>query len=154
MCEGLDAYLSSIGVRKFSIVASGWRVVGRKYESGRRLDRGWIEENISGKRVEWLNIGWYRRESGGMLRFGGHWLTVVGWRNGKCLVCDPAPRNGVARKVHELVIRPAPEFALSGKIRGLPASSRGMLGIAGGFVVKKGTDLCLIDGAVALAVGE
>jgi hypothetical protein len=89
-----------------------------------------------------------------MRRFGGHWLTVVGWRDGKCLVCDPSPRNGVARKVHALVIRPAPKFALSGKPRGLPESSGGMLEIAGGFVVKKGADLCLIDGAVALAVGE
>lgn len=152
LTKGLDKYLNSIGVKNYKISHSGWRVCKDKYNNDNQLDIKWINENISGNQVQWLNIGWYRENNGKMYRFGGHWLTVVDYYKRKCYVLDPAPRNGIKKKTHLLTIGLSPEYKLRGKTKGLPSTSKGMLKIEKGFNFKDGTDLCLIDSSVSLLI--
>lgn len=152
LTKGLDKYLSSIGLKNYTINHSGWRICRDKYNSGQPLDIDWIKENISGSAVQWLNIGWYRLKKGKMHRFGGHWLTVVEYHRNRCYALDPAPRNGIEKKTHLLTLEPSPEYKLTGKTKGLPKTSKGMFQIVKGFNFKNGTDLCLIDSAVSLQI--
>jgi hypothetical protein len=152
LTAGLDAFLSKLGVENFAIKHSGWRSCKSVFDDPADLTPEWIKNNISGNRVQWLNIGWYRREKDHLYRVGGHWLAVVGYRDGKCYALDPSPRNGENKKVHRLTISKAGRIDLRGEPQGLPATSEGMFEIESGMVFKRTADVCLIDSSVSLNI--
>jgi hypothetical protein len=152
LTTGLQIFLNDYGVTNSTIKHSGWRACKDEYQDQQDVTLEWIESHIKGTRVEWLNIGWYRREGKVLRRVGGHWLTVVGYRNNTCYALDPSPRNGKKKVVHKLSISPAVTRDLNGNFKGLPATSEGMLEIKRGFKLKSIADICLIDSAVSLQI--
>lgn len=152
LTTGLQAFLSDIGVDAFTLQHRGWRSCPKDVHDGSALTPAWIEEQISGRHVQWLNIGWYRKEADHLFRAGGHWLTVVGYRGGTCYVLDPSPRNGIPKQVHAITLSTAPEIALRGGTKGLPDTTAGMLEIKQGFIFKSIADVCLVDSSVSLHI--
>jgi len=152
LTSGLQAFLSKYGVKNFTIKHCGWRSCKSIFNDQADLTPEWIKDNISGNRVQWLNIGWYRKEKNHLYHVGGHWLTVVGYRSNKCYALDPSPRNGKKKKVHILTISKAKQVNLRGETTGLPETSEGMFEIKNGMIFKSTADVCLIDSAVSLNI--
>jgi hypothetical protein len=152
LTAGLHTFLSERGVDNFVIKHTGWRACKGMFNDEAALTPEWIEENISGNYVQWLNIGWYRREKDHLYRVGGHWLTVVGYRAGKCYALDPSPRNGARKQVHRFKLYKAKQIELRGEAQGLPETSEGMLEIRNGMTLKSTADVCLIDSSVSLNI--
>ncbi len=152
MTIGLQAFLIDLGVKDFTIQHSGWRQCKSEFNDKSKLTMKWIEENIKGNHVQWLNIGWYRKDKKHLYRVGGHWLAVVGFRGDKLYVLDPSPRNGENKVVHRLTISKTKNIALKGDTKGLPETSDSMLEIKNGFKFKRTADVCLIDSSVSLNI--
>lgn len=152
LTTGLNKYLTEQDVKNFEIKHSGWRTCKQDFHDDANLTLEWIENNIKDNHVQWLNIGWYRKDKDYLYRFGGHWLTVVGFKGGKCYALDPSGRNGESKMVHRLSIENARKYNLKGETEGMPETSDGMLEIKSGFRFKDGADICLIDSSVSLNI--
>ena len=113
----------------------GWRR-GGQFTTGRFVDPTWLREGVEGESNVVLNLGWYRYDPEQDLysRVGGHYMTLVGYRQEgdqfRYLIHDPAPRSGPGKVTHEARLVPIPSGRLA------PWKSYGQRDAAGHFLVE------------------
>lgn len=74
---------------------SGWRPSPAAFKSQQKTPTvNWMTQALHRKGAVWLNLGWYSPEGIDYRRNGGHWVTLVGYENGKLIIHDPSPRAG------------------------------------------------------------
>src|SRR5262249_54453269 len=143
----------------------GWRSIPSWMKRSQRVpDVNWIKAGLCEPTgVAWLNVGWYRyhRERNEYVRFGGHWLTLVGYGvdergrpDPRCLIVhDPSPRSGKGT-VHD-VIRFEP--IITGRLvtdakSGAGRSAAGYNKVHSTVRLPKGTDFGILDGAIVMTL--
>ena len=136
-----------------TIQYSGWRKVPKKY----RLNTGaptlaFIKSGLNRHGSVWLNVGWYdySEPMNEYTRVGGHWVTLVGYRDGKLLIHDPASRAGRSSSTEYVGFTPLTSGKLVGKKSGLPRNSYGFLNLDKGMHKPSKATNAIIDGAVVL----
>jgi hypothetical protein len=133
----------------------GWRKHPGQYSTGKkRPSKERLLSAISPKSAAWLNIGWYKRNKANneYRRIGGHWITLVGVKNGKLVLHDPAPRAGKSFANEFVSYSVLKRGTLVGKKSGLPFPAKGLISLGHGMHKKKGADLAIIDGVVYLGL--
>lgn len=95
LTTGLHKYAMERWGRYKTLEYSGWSKVPKKFASARvKPTLDWMQQALHRKGGVFLNIGWYNPQGIDYARNGGHWVTLVGYDNGKLIVHDPAPRSG------------------------------------------------------------
>ena len=93
--RGIDLYLKERGLPYHRLNYTGWQWVRPANRAEAPLSISWIVEGLTHRSAVWLNLGWYDSPFPGYYRRrGGHWVTLVGYKNGKLLVNDPGPWAG------------------------------------------------------------
>ena len=167
LMAGVECYLRQSGYRIARLEQQGWKEASRRYPRQAEIPSlDWIEEGLSHPDgAVWLNVGWYKREAGSDIyaRFGGHWITVVGYgqdqdgrEDGLCLLIhDPAPRTGMTPRTQYVKLIPLSQGTLERKLSGNKIrrhEARGFFEMRGEMVLKRGTDAAILDAAVVLVL--
>lgn len=159
---GLERYLRDHGAQDFALLYQGWQEHAQAHSAGRELpDLAWVRQHATDpKTAVWLNLGWYVHDpqTDVWRRFGGHWVSVVGYgvtRDGKhdpnvVLVRDPSPRTGEAPRVEHVRLAPLRAGTLAGRYPRLPRAAKGLLKAQDGLLVRPGATAGLLDGVVVL----
>ncbi len=153
--EGIDRFLEEHGIAR-QIQWRGWRYGGR-FATGRTVDLPWLCESILGNSWAILNVGWYRCGSAPQeyQRFGGHWVTLVGYRQSAegviLFVHDPARRSGPGKVTHHVRLERLEEGQLAawGGYKAQPA--RGIYRLDG-LVLHPQAECALLDGAIRISL--
>jgi hypothetical protein len=145
--QGVHNYATEHWGKYKKLEYSGWRKVPEQFRSD--LDKPtlrWMTSALHRKGAVWLNLGWYNPEGANYRRAGGHWVTLVGYEQGKLIIHDPAPRNGKGFS-HQFV---SVTLLTSGKlIRGKNSTeARNHFAIVDGMAISSKGKLGIIDGAV------
>ncbi len=93
--RGTGRYLDESGLAYKRLAYAGWQRVRPANRADEPLSISWLVQGLTAKSSVWLNLGWYDSPFPGYYhRLGGHWVTLVGYKNGKLLVNDPGPAAG------------------------------------------------------------
>ncbi|MFC3116728.1 C39 family peptidase [Cellvibrio fontiphilus] len=153
--NGTSVYEVAQGVHKYAterwgsyktLQYSGWRPVAKQFRSGQQPTVDWMTSALHRKGAVWLNVGWYNRNGTDYQRAGGHWVTLVGYEQGKLIIHDPAPRAGQSFSNQYITLEPISGGKLIHKQRITPA--QGYFVIADGMYTSSKGSLAVLDGAV------
>jgi len=100
LMHGVHQYAIERWGRYGRLEYSGWSKVPNEFHSNLlKPTLNWLINNLHQDGAVWLNIGWYQNDHGNYERTGGHWVTLVGYENGKLIIHDPAfgDQNGHRR---------------------------------------------------------
>lgn len=128
----------------------------------------WIRQGFGSERsAVWLNVGWYAldRETQTYHRFGGHWVTLVGYgkdRNGQedcmtVMIHDPSPRTGITTLTQYIKLVPLKAGVLMRNLsstRQVRQNAEGFLEMKGEMRLKTGADAAILDAAVVLVIKD
>ena len=154
--NGTSAYEVADGVHKYAterwgryktLQYSGWRKVRSQFRSQQQQPTvAWMTSGVHRKGAVWLNIGWYNQNGLDYQRAGGHWVTLVGYEQGRLVIHDPAPRAGKEFSNQFLSLEPL----AGGKLihSKYATSAQGYFAIADGMHISSKGTLAIIDGAV------
>lgn len=155
VAEGVYRFLNTRGY-PCRVEWRGWRRAG-EFRSEEPLSIPWICESVLGNSWAILNVGWYRYEpeADRYRRFGGHWVTLVGFRTGPdgpvLLVHDPARRSGPGKVTHDVRLSVLQSGTLA-SWPGYPAQpGKGMFRLEG-LVLNPHADCALLDGVIRIEV--
>lgn len=162
LVKGVSKYVESCGYKCKLIECQGWRYVSKEYNpklAPPNLD--WIKSALVNAHTGvWWDIGWYRsgKESGVYERIGGHWLTLVGYREDKrnpnnpgvFILHDPALRAGKSPARENVRLKRIEAGSLVGNKKGLPQSAIGYYLVGGGMHVEKNADYAILDCVIAM----
>jgi hypothetical protein len=126
---------------------SGWHNVPKQFRSPLgKPTLEWMTQSLHRRGAVWIQLGWYKREDGYYRRNNGHWVTLVGYDNGKLIVHDPAIRSGVESSNQYVSI----QLLQGGQLRNAKSSTtaKSHFAIADGLNISSGADVAIIDGAV------
>ncbi|HTF94825.1 MAG TPA: C39 family peptidase [Cellvibrio sp.] len=154
--NGTNVHGVTQGVHKYAIERwggyktleySGWSKAPAKFRSNlEKPTLHWMTQALHKKGAVWLNIGWYNLEGENYKRVGGHWVTLVGYEQGKIVIHDPAPRAGTAFSNQFVSLRILNSGQLiSGQRIG---NARNHFIITDGMFISSKGRLAIIDGAV------
>ncbi len=153
---GTNVYGLTNGVHKYAIERwgkykilqySGWGKTPAKFRS--TLEKPtirWMTNALHRKGAIWINIGWYNQEGINYRRTGGHWVTLVGYEQGKLVIHDPAPRAGKHFSNDFISLNPLTGGQLINSNRTTNAHNHFM--ITGGMKTSSKGTFAIIDGAV------
>ena len=147
--DGVKAYVESCGLREYAIEFCGYRSTPAWCKpTGKYPTPQWLARMNEGTAVTWLHIAWYKPgpEGKGLVRSGGHWVTVIGvGRDAKgqedamCLtVVDPSNSTGTDWKKHTVRMVEMDDPALPGRYKLV------------GQIVRNNITLVMLDNAVGL----
>lgn len=159
---GLTAYLAECDLEAASLQYEGWRAVPEEFAGGEsRPSLAWIKAGIkqAGGAV-WLNVGWYRVEGDQYIRYGGHWVTLVGFGTkaegeedaDAFVIHNPSPKTGHGAFGDVVYFEEIEEGTLAnGKevIQGLPRSAKGYFQVTGALPTPANS-VAILDGAIVL----
>lgn len=92
---GLEQYLKDRDIPYKGLKYAGWQWVQSANRADVPLSISWLVQGLTKRSAVWLNLGWYESPFPGYYRRrGGHWVTLVGYREGKLVVNDPGPWAG------------------------------------------------------------
>jgi hypothetical protein len=162
LLKGVRKYVESCGYKCKRIECQGWRHVSE--ECNPKLvapELDWIKSVLANDHTGvWWNVGWYRsgKEPGTYERIGGHWLTLVGYREkkqkpndpGVFMLHDPAPRAGKSSARENILLKRIDAGSLVGKNRGLPQGAVGYHLVGGGMHIKENADYAILDCVIAM----
>jgi hypothetical protein len=151
---GVEAYVTEAGYSTSELSYAGWRPAPMDYVSGESPDLEAIKVAVADDQsAVWLNVGWYTydEESGEYERYGGHWVTVVGYDQDDLLIHDPSPSAGSGFRTQTISLEELTEGRLTGNQLGLPRSAEGFYEVGGEMAVPNGKT-CILDGAVVLTL--
>jgi len=150
--HGLKKYVMEIHGQYQRLEYAGWRDVPEKYRQSYAPSLEWMLTGLHKRGAVWLNIGWYFENDGAFQRKGGHWVTLVGYRNGQLIIHDPGPwadRAGASQLVRISALK---NGTLQGNYRGLPRKAEGFLTLDQAMPTAYGGSIAIIDGAVLLVL--
>ena len=157
VAEGVYRFLNDRGY-PCRVEWRGWRRAGQ-FRSEEPLSIPWICQSVVGNSWAILNVGWYRYEAQAdrYRRFGGHWVTLVGFRTEPdgpvLLVHDPARRSGPGKVTHEVRLSPLQSGTLA-PWPGYPAQpGKGMFRLEG-LVLNPHADCALLDGVIRIELED
>jgi hypothetical protein len=145
--QGVHKYALERWGKYKTLQYSGWRKSPAQFRS--KLEKptlNWMTSALHKKGAVWLNIGWYNPEGVNYRRAGGHWVTLVGYENGKFVIHDPAPRSGKTFSNQFISLS-----SLSGGqlINGnSQTNARNHFAIIDGMKISSKGQLAIIDGAI------
>lgn len=93
--QGVHKYATERWGRYKQLEYSGWRKVPSQFRS--QLEKPtihWMTQSLHRKGAVWINLGWYNHDGRNYQRAGGHWVTLVGYEQGKLVIHDPSSRSG------------------------------------------------------------
>ncbi|MDZ4263225.1 MAG: DUF4124 domain-containing protein [Pseudomonadota bacterium] len=154
--NGTDIFGVTQGVHKYAMERwgkyktleySGWSKSPAQFRSNlKKPTLNWMTSALHRKGAVWLNIGWYNPEGINYRRAGGHWVTLVGYEQGKLVIHDPAPRAGKTFSNQFISLNPLSGGQL---IRGTrTTNARDHFVIADGMATSSKGKFGIIDGAV------
>lgn len=152
LIRGVESYVTEAGYTIEELSHEGWRQVAADYNAGELPDLDDIRNAIADEQsAVWLNVGWYTydEDSGDYLRYGGHWVTVVGYAGDDLLIHDPAPSAGSGFRTQQVSLEEIGEGRLTGRYPKLPRDAAGFYELGGEMAVSAGKT-CILDGAVFL----
>lgn len=89
--KGVEKYLLQTTRPEHTLEHAGWRSVPDRYRADSSVSLRWLHEGLNRTSAVWLNLGWYEQRLPGVYRrLGGHWVTLVGIRDGRLVLHDPA----------------------------------------------------------------
>ncbi|MFT4518072.1 MAG: hypothetical protein ACI9JM_000449 [Halioglobus sp.] len=92
LMHGLEKYLAEQALPYASVSYAGVRDLPEKYLASAPFSIQWLHARLAAQSAIWLNLGWYSQWIPGIYeREGGHWVTLVGFRNGRLVIHDPGP---------------------------------------------------------------
>lgn len=126
---------------------SGWSKAPKQFRSAlAQPTLAWMTQALHRKGTVWINIGWYNADGINYVRAGGHWVTLVGYEQGKLVIHDPAPKAGKA---------PSNQFVTLKILNGgqliegrKTANARDHFAIESGMKISSKGNIGIIDGAV------
>ncbi len=154
--NGTSVYEVTQGVHKYAterwgsyktLQYSGWRPVAKQFRGEQQQPTiAWMTSALHRKGAVWLNVGWYNRDGTDYKRTGGHWVTLVGYEQGKLIIHDPAPRAGTGFNNQFISL----EYISSGRLlhNKTITPAQGYFVIADGMHISSKGTLAVLDGAV------
>jgi hypothetical protein len=155
LIRGVEKYVVEKWGGYKTLIYSGWRKCPEKYRA--TIDKPTItfmRKGLNRKASAWLNIGWYKVDklNNEYHRTGGHWVTLVGYENGRLIIHDPAPRAG--EKFSNEFVRYS--ILYTGKLVDskwdVNRNAKGFIRLGGGMHIPKKADTAIIDGVVILQI--
>jgi len=111
--HGVAQYFDEIGQQYQRLEYAGWKSVQSRYQAQLPLSKEWLIEGLGSRSAVWLNLGWYETPIPGYYhRVSGHWVVLVGYRQGRFLIHDPGPWAGSGIDPQSLVIQEAQPLLL------------------------------------------
>lgn len=157
--RGLSRWVGHAGYRIRRLQYQGWRHHPAAFRTGvRQPNPDFLASALKAEGVAFIHVGWYykRQNHPGLLRRGGHWLTVerVQERGGEVWLGlrDPAPYAGMDPALEEVALQPLQEGWLFDPPVSFPA--RGYYRLGAGMHLKRPDDVAILDGAVVLVLEE
>jgi hypothetical protein len=155
LIRGIDKYVTEVWGGYKKLEYSGWRKSPKKYRS--MLDKPtvlFMQKGLNRKASAWLNIGWYKLDklNNEYQRIGGHWVTLVGYEDGRLIIHDPAPRAGKNFSNEFISYSILAAGKLVGNKKGLPKKAKGFIRLENGMHIPKRADAAIIDGVVLLQI--
>lgn len=93
--QGVHKYATERWGRYKKLEYSGWRKVQSQFRSPlEKPTINWMTQSLHRKGAVWINLGWYNKDMEDYRRAGGHWVTLVGYEQGKLVIHDPSSRSG------------------------------------------------------------
>jgi len=148
LTQGVHKYATERWGKYKTLEYSGWSKSPAQFRSNlKKPTLDWITKALHRKGAVWINIGWYNQESINYRRAGGHWVTLVGYEQGKLVIHDPAPRAGKTFSNQFISLSPLSGGQLISGTRtttardhfvitdGMDISSKGKFGIIDGAVI-------------------
>lgn len=165
LMRGVKAFVEQAGYRIRRLEQQGWREGSKQFPAKVQVPSlEWMKSGLASPGgAVWLNVGWYKidAKTGGYHRFGGHWVTLVGYgrdRDGrenplKLIIHDPAPRTGVKPATQWISLSRLDRGTLHRKIP--PDQERhrdaaGFYEMKGEMKLKSGADAAILDAAVVM----
>lgn len=146
--QGVHRYAMERWGKYKTLEYSGWSKSPAQFRSNlKKPTLNWMTSALHRKGAVWLNIGWYNQEGISYRRAGGHWVTLVGYEQGKLVIHDPAPRAGKIFSNQFISLNPLSGGQLISGTRtttardhfvisdGMATSSKGKFGIIDGAVI-------------------
>lgn len=147
LTQGVHKYAMERWGKYKTLQYSGWSKAPTQFRS--KLEKptiSWMTSTLHRKGAVWLNVGWYNQEGPNYQRAGGHWVTLVGYEQGKLVIHDPAPRAGKAFSNQFVALSPLSGGQLMNGNR--KTNARNHFAIADGMNMSSKGKLAIIDGAV------
>lgn len=154
--NGTNVFGLTQGVHKYAIERwgkykkleySGWSKSPAQFRSNlKKPTLSWMTSALHRKGAVWINIGWYNQEGINYRRAGGHWVTLVGYEQGKLVIHDPAPRAGKTFSSQFVSLNPLSGGKLINGARTTNAQNHFV--ITDGMSISSKGKFAIIDGAV------
>ncbi len=149
--RGIERYLTVSGRSAHRLRYAGWRPVAKNYRAGDALTVAWLAAGLGPRSMVLLNLGWYETPFPGVYRrTGGHWVSMVGYRQGRVAINDPGPwADGVD-----------PQWLAATEVRPLYLKAEGKTFLPGPGIIRleaarsPGNRDTYVDGAVVLTLDE
>lgn len=164
LMTGLEKYLAGTGDTKASVKYRGWEEHAPRFSDASQSQLAMVDDALKNDDTAvFLKIGWYRYfpAEDKYVRFGGHWVTVVGVQSipvgasnaASWIVHDPAPRSGIATS-HDLVqvSRIGHGKLVTGYDGMKTTDAADFYKLGGGLKIKQKASCGILDGVVVLTL--
>ena len=147
LTRGVHKYANERWGRYKSLEYSGWSKVQPEFRSSlNKPTIEWMTQSLHRKGAAWINLGWYKQEGDNYIRAGGHWVTLVGYEQGKLVIHDPSPRAGKESSSQFVSLRMLNGGQLTNGQRKTSATNH--FAIADGMKISTKGNIAIIDGVV------
>jgi hypothetical protein len=160
--RGIEKYINAKNYQIEKIQFQGFRKVGSPYATDKdRPELDWIKSGLVGPTGVWLELGWYKRQTGTDVfsRFDGHYLTVVGFGKDAegtlnphvLIVHDPSVTSGIKPHDDYLILKKMISGTLiTGRKNPQKKDASTFQYVVSGLSMRPGADLAVIEGAIVL----
>jgi len=149
--RGLKKYVTEVHGGYQRLEYAGWRTVPESYHFAKAPSLTWMLSGLNSRAAVWLNIGWYfYDDNGGYNRKGGHWVTLVGYHDGKLIIHDPGPWADGLNSRQFVNFSVLSGGKLLGNYLGLPTQAYGYLKLDQATPTPYSGGIAIVDGAVLL----
>ena len=156
LIAGIDKYVREKWGNYRSLKYQGLWMPSAKYATTQRVPQlDWLKQGISRKGGVWINVGWYRQDpnSNTFHRYGGHWVTLVGYDfigRTVLVIHDPAPRSGKKFQNHFVHLEKMNGGTIQVDRRQKPWAAKGLFIMGEGMQKMRKGDCAILEGAVRL----
>ncbi len=146
---GIEKFFKHVGY-ECQVEQMGWR--SSTHQIGKVPGETWMLKSCMGTSNLLINVGWYKTKKNIYHRFGGHWVTLVGFKEEhgrrELLIHDPNPHGGNEKKTEACQLMALPAHHSLETQEGEALKADGYFELRGVHLAKD-ADLAIIDEAVA-----